>query len=121
MSTSREPRCSNEHPWWEERRRGSRKPSRGKLNAFSLMLCTPVPGKKGLSNLHAMPSNWIPLGCPRRGQGATKRVSFFLTASRARLVVPGWALPASAHPVERKPVWLRLPALPPTPELCGLC
>lgn len=42
---------------------------------------------KGLSNLHAMPSSWIPLGYPRRGQGATKRVFFFLTASRARLVV----------------------------------
>lgn len=77
--------------------------------------------EKWLSNPHAVPSNWGPLGCPRRGQGATKRVSFLLTASRVRLVFPGWALPASAHPVEREPVWLGLPVLPPIPELCGLC
>lgn len=68
-----------------------------------------------------MPSNRLPLGCPRRGQGATKKVSFLFTASRARLVAPGWALPACAHPVEGEPVWLGLLVLLPAPELCGLC
>lgn len=77
--------------------------------------------EKGLSNPHAMPCNRVALGCPRRCQGTTKRVFFLLTASRARLVVAGWAVPASAHPVESELVWLGLPVLPPAPELCKMC
>lgn len=121
MSTSREPRCSNELPWCGKQRRGSRKPSRGKSDAFSPDGLHMGAWEKGLSNPHAMPSNWLPLGCPESGQGTTKRVSFLLTASRARLVVPAWALPACACPVERELARLGLPVLPPAPEPCGLC